>query len=143
MKSVLYLRIASVLAFFHCVAHTIAAVLSRPHHGAEEAVVLQAMKAHQFAVMGASRSFWDFYFGYGLFVAVNLFVQAVLFWQLASLARTNGALIRPIVALFFLCYAALAVVAWKYFFIAPVVVEALIALCLALAYASLKPAVQA
>lgn len=143
MRSVLYLRIASVLTFFHFAAHTIGGVLSGPHHGAEETVVLQAMKAHQFAVMGASRSYWDFYFGYGLFVSVNFLVQAVLFWQLASLARTNGALIRPIVALFFVCYAALAVVAWKYFFIAPLAVEVLIAVCLALAYASLRPAAQA
>jgi hypothetical protein len=85
--------------------------------------------------MGSMRSYWDFFFGYGLFVTIILFFLSVVFWQLGSLAKTNPAWIRPILAVFCLNFLAMSVVAWKYFFIAPAVVELLIALCLGLAFA--------
>jgi hypothetical protein len=58
------------------------------------------MKSHHFAVMGTMRSYWDFLFGYGLFVTIALLVQALLFWRLAAFAKTNPALTKPIVGLF-------------------------------------------
>ena len=35
-----------------------------------------------FAPATAPRSYWDSYFGYGLFASFNCLVEAVLFWQL-------------------------------------------------------------
>jgi len=32
--------------------------------------------------MGSMRSYWDFFFGYGLFVTIFLLAVAVLLWQL-------------------------------------------------------------
>ena len=65
MKPTLFLRIASILTFVHCVLHTFGGVLSSPRHGAEEVAVIEAMKSHSFDVMGSMRSYWDFFFGYG------------------------------------------------------------------------------
>ena len=134
MTSVLFLRIASVLTLIHCVLHTIGGVLSKPRNGAEEIAVIDAMKSHTFNVMGSMRAYWDFFFGYGLGVTVNLLIQGVLFWMLAGLVKTNPAAVRPIVALFVVNYALLSIIAFKYFFIAPGITEVLIALSLAAAY---------
>jgi hypothetical protein len=134
MTSTLFLRIASVLTLIHCVLHTIGGVLSKPRNGAEEMVVIDAMKSYHFNVMGSMRAYWDFFFGYGLGVTVNLLIQGILFWMLAGLVKTSPAAVRPIAALFFINYALLSVIAFKYFFVAPGITEVLIAASLAAAY---------
>ncbi|PYY03415.1 MAG: hypothetical protein DMG64_08005 [Acidobacteria bacterium] len=95
MKPTLFLRIASLLTLIHCILHTIGGVLAGPKHGAEEASVIETMKPRRFDVMGSMRSYWDFFFGYGLFITLALLVQAVLFWQLARVMKTNSALAKP------------------------------------------------
>src|SRR6266542_1680001 len=104
--------------------------------GPEESAVIEAMKAHRFDFMGSLRSYWDFYFGYGLEAAFVCLIEAVLFWQLATIAKTGPLLVRPIVALFFLANVGHAILAWKYFFITPIVPDVVIAVCLALAFAT-------
>jgi hypothetical protein len=133
VKAALFLRIASVLTLIHGILHTIGGVLSKPRNGTEEIVVIETMKAHAFNVMGSMRTYWDFFFGYGIIATITLLVQAVLFWQLATLAKTHAALTRPILILFFFNFAATATVACRYFFIAPAITELLIAACLAAA----------
>jgi hypothetical protein len=134
MKATLYLRIASVLAIIHAILHTIGGMLSKPNNGAPEIAIIEAMKSRSFNVMGSMRSYWDFFFGYGWLVAITLVIQGILFWQLATMAKTNAAPIRPILLLFCINFLATTVVAFKYFFIAPAITELLIAACLAGAY---------
>lgn len=138
------MRIAAILSLINGVGHTIG-VFSSPKHGAQEIALLEDMKSHHFDVMGSVRSYWDFLFGYGLFITIGLLVQAILFWQLAAFAKTNPAWTRPIVALFFFNCIGVAIVSWKYFFIGPVVAQLLIAACLGVAFvtaAGSRPAAQ-
>lgn len=137
MKPTLFLRIAAVLTLLHCVAHTMGGVFGSPKHGTEEIAVIETMKAHHFDVMGSMRSYWDFFFGYGLFVTVVLLVDSIFFWQLASLAKTNPVWMRPILAMFCFNFVAMAIVSWRYFFVAPAAIELLIAACLAVAFAKM------
>jgi len=132
MRPTLYLRIASALTFLHAVAHTLGGVFGKVAPGAQQAAVA-AMKANQFQVMGLTRSYWDFNLGEGLGITIMLLVEAVVFWMLASLAKTNAARLRPIMAAYLVGYLALAVNSWAYFFLPPVIGEILIALCLGLA----------
>jgi hypothetical protein len=134
MKATLFLRIASVLAIIHAILHTIGGMLSKPNNGAPEIAIIEAMKSRSFNVMGSMRNYWDFFFGYGWLVAITLLVQGILFWQLATIAKTNATQIRPIILLFCINFTATTIVAWKYFFIAPAVTELLIAASLAGAY---------
>jgi hypothetical protein len=134
MNPTMWLRIASVLTLIHCALHTIGGVFGKPSHGAEQIAVIETMKGHSFNVMGWMRSYWDFFFGYGLFVTINLLIQGILFWQLGSFVKTSPALVRPIALLFIVNYAVMSAIAFKYFFIAPGIVEALIAVCLVAAY---------
>lgn len=134
MRTTLFLRIASVLAIVHAILHTIGGMLSKPKNGAPEIAIIEAMKSRSFDVMGSMRTYWDFFFGYGWIVAITLLVQGIFFWQLATIAKTNAAPIRPIILLFCFNFLATTVIAWKYFFIAPAVTELLIAAFLAGAY---------
>jgi hypothetical protein len=136
-KPVLFLRIAAVLTFIHAVLHTIGGVFSKPEPG-PSAIAVEAMKANQFLVMGHIRSYWEFYRGMGLAVTIALTAEAVVFWQLGSLARTDASRLRPIVITFLIAYAALAVNSYAYFFVAPVIVEVLIAACLGMAIFTTK-----
>src|ERR1700728_2166479 len=101
MKTVIFLRIASVLTFIHTVLHTIGGVFGTPVPGAQQAAVA-AMKANQFPLMGFTRSYWDFYMGLGLAASISLTVEALVIWQLSSLAKTASLRLRPIYAAFML-----------------------------------------
>jgi hypothetical protein len=98
------------------------------------------MKSNQFDVMGATRSFWDFFIGFGLTISVSSLVQAVVFWQLADLAKTEPRRIRPIIAAFLFANLGFAVLAWRYFFMPPLVGAVLITIALGLAYSSKRTA---
>jgi hypothetical protein len=105
--------------------------------GIQQATVA-TMKANEFAVMGATRSYWDFYRGFGLGVSVFLVMEAVVFWQLSSLTKTDALRLRPVVAVFAVGYLGFAMVSYRYFFAAPVITEILIAVCLGLAIGAAK-----
>jgi hypothetical protein len=137
-KPVLFLRIASVLTLIHAVLHTIGGVFSSPDPG-PATVAVEAMKANQFLLMGNMRSYWEFYRGMGLAVTIFLTFEAVVFWQLSSLARTDARRLRPILATFAVAYCAMAVNSQIYFFLAPVIVETIIAILLVLAIVTAKP----
>ena len=137
MKPIPLMRVASILTLMHCFLHTVGGVFASPSHGSEEVGVIEAMKLHRFDVMGSMRSYWDFLFGYGLFVTIALLVQAVLFWQLASPVKINESGTRTTLLLFLLNYLGISVVSWRYFFAGPAITELLIATCLGIALATL------
>ena len=134
MRATIFLRIASVLTLVHAALHTIGGVFSEPEPGVQQATVA-VMKANEFAVMGVMRSYGDFYLGLGLVVSVFLTVEAVVFWQLSSLAKIDAVRLRPVLATFLVGYLCAAVVSYRCFFAGPVITEILIALCLGLAIA--------
>lgn len=136
MRPVLFLRIASVLTFIHAALHTIGGVFGQTPPVVQQ--VVAAMKANEFVAMGATRTLWDFHMGLGLAVSVFLTVEAVVFWQLGSLAKTDALQLRPVLATFLVGYLGVAVVSYKYFFAGPVITELLIALCLGLAIVGAK-----
>jgi hypothetical protein len=97
------------------------------------------MKVNQFLLMGNMRSYWEFYRGMGLAVTIFLTFETIVFWQLGSLARTDAVRLRPILAAFAIAYCAMAVNSQIYFFLAPVIVETIIAVLLVLAIVTAKP----
>jgi hypothetical protein len=140
MKPVLFLRIAALLTFIHAVLHTVGGVFGKVGAG-PAAVAVEAMKANQFLLMGHTRTFWDFYHGLGLGVSISLTAEAVLFWQLASLTKTDAQRLRPIMATFMIAYAVLAMNSYTYFFLGPVIAEIFIVACLGLAIVTAKTSV--
>ncbi len=133
MKPTLFLRIASVLTFIFCAAHTIGGVFGQPAPGVQ-AFVVQTMKANAFDFMGSRRTFWDFNMGYGLLNSVTLIVHAVLFWHLGTLVKTEGARLRMILALLCVEFGVQAPIAGRYFFLGPCIISIVVAVCLAVAF---------
>ncbi len=129
MKPVIFLRIAAVLTFIHSALHTFGGVFGAISPGPATAAVA-AMKANQFMAMGSLRTYWDFEMGMGLIVTVFLTMESFVFWFLASRARNHANELRPLLIIFAIGYLAVSVVAYNYFFIGPVIVEIVIALCL-------------
>ena len=138
MKPHVLLRATSALTFAHALLNSFAGLLSGTSKNQEEFSLLNAMKALHFDAMGSLRTYWDFYFGFGLFLTVNLLLLSALLWQLASLAKAEPAIARPFVGLLCIAFLAFAVLSWLYFFIAPLIIEGIIALLLGLAYAFLR-----
>ncbi|HVT95957.1 MAG TPA: hypothetical protein VHE33_00520 [Acidobacteriaceae bacterium] len=139
MRPVLALRIASVLTFIHAVLHTVGGVFGAIPPG-PASIAVEAMKSNQFVALGVTRTFWQYYHGMGLAVSIFLFIEAIVFWQLSSLAKTIGPQLRPVFASFMAAYLAIAVNSYLYFFLAPVIFEIVIALCFLWAILSAKPA---
>src|SRR5438105_2808568 len=94
------LRIASIIAFVYWIGHTAGAPWT-PARGAAETAALDALRSLHFAVQGFSRSYWDFYVGFGIAISAFLLVQAVLLWQLAALAKIDAERLRPMIGLLF------------------------------------------
>lgn len=139
MKPVLFLRAASVLTFIHSAMHTVGGVFGKPVPGVG-ASTYAVMQANTFPVMGAVRSYADVLRGMGLAVTIFLTLEGILLWQLSTLARTNAARLRPMMATFLVGYLALAANSYAYFFLGPVIAEILIAACLASAVLTAKSA---
>ena len=136
MRPVVWLRVAAVLTLIHAVLHTIGGVFGAVPPG-PATVAVTAMKENTFDAFGQLRSFWMFYRGMGLAATISLTLEAVVLWQLASLAKTEGARLRPIVLAFAVSFLVFAAVSWEYFFMGPVITELLIAACLVVAVVGL------
>jgi hypothetical protein len=132
------LRTAAVLTLLYGVGHTIGAPWT-PATGPREAAVIEAMKSVRFDAMGSSRSYWDFYVGFGAVISGYLAVQALVLWQLGTLARTEAARISPIIATFFAGFVVNAVLVWSFFFAPPLILAVAIAACLGLAFVRARP----
>jgi hypothetical protein len=135
VKPTILLRIASVIAFLFAAGHTMGAPWT-PGEGEKEQAVVESMKAVHFTVMGADRSYWDFYFGFGVMISVYLFALAVILWQSASLAKSDATRTRPMMLTLLAAYLIIGVVGWMYFFAIPVIMAAVICVCMILAWLS-------
>ena len=138
MKSYIWLRIAAVLMLIHAVGHTFG-MLSGPSHGSEEIAVIEMMRNHQFDMMGTSRSYWDFFLGFGYDATINMLLQTALLWVLSRVAKTDPAMTRPFVAILTVVWIASTALYIRYLFIAPVSFAVLMVVVLAAAWITAKP----
>jgi len=129
MKASVFYRIAAVLLLLFDAGHTSGFPWSDPQWGVD----LGAMRSTHFYIMGFSRTYWDFYVGFGLTISVFFLLAVVLAWQLGGLPPESLALMRGTTWAFPLCFAAITVLSWKYLFIIPIVFSIVITLCLAAA----------
>ncbi|MBA4072145.1 MAG: hypothetical protein C0497_09970 [Gemmatimonas sp.] len=56
-----------------------------------EQAVIDVMKGYQFDAMGVMRTIFDFPYGLGLFLNLNLPVLSALIWMLGTMTRTEPA----------------------------------------------------
>jgi hypothetical protein len=77
------------------------------------------MTTVRFDVMGASRSYLDFYMGFGWSIGVAMLMQAALLWQLGAMVRTNARQTRAMIAVIAIANLVSALIALKFFFLVP------------------------
>jgi hypothetical protein len=138
LKASLLYRITSILLVLFAVGHTLGFRRTKPEWGMEP--VLASMREIHFVVDGFTRTYWNFYVGFGLFVSVLLLFAALVSWQLGGLPADALLLMRGIVWALAICFVVVTILSWKYFFILPIVFSIAITACLvAAAWLSGKP----
>ena len=143
MKASTLYRIAAVLMVLFAIGHTVGFLQHDPSWGVD--TLLSSMKSIHFNIQGFSRSYWDFFVGFGLFVTVFLLFAAVLAWQLGGLPAETLARMRGTVWGLAGCFGAITVLSWRYLFWIPIVFAGVIPACLSAAawQASRRSAVSA
>jgi hypothetical protein len=132
MTTTLTLRISALISFLFTIGHSLGG-LQKWSPNADNPV-LRAMTDVHFDMMGTSRSYLDLYLGLGWSISVAMLLQTALLWQLASLARTDAARLRPMIASFLLATVASGIIAWLLIFLVPVIFCAILTVALAFAY---------
>jgi hypothetical protein len=128
MARILY-RIAAVLILLLDLGHSLGCPWSDPAWGVD----LHSVQSTHFNVLGFTRTYWDFYVGFGLSISVLLLSGAVLAWQLGNVPRETFRLLRVTAWGLTLCFAAITALDIRYFFTIPIVMSAVITLFLAAA----------
>ena len=100
-----------------------------PKWGVDSTV--QSTKSIRFNANGSERTDWDFFEGFGFFVTVLMVLAAIVAWQFGGLPAATLAGMRMSAWGFALCFAAVAYLSWRDFFLVPVIFSLLIFLCLA------------
>ena len=132
MTTSLLLRIASAISLLFAAGHTLGGRKDWSPMG--ETDVLQAMRTVRYQVLGVSRSYVDFYRGFGFTLSVYLLLQAILLWQLAAIAKTDPLRVRPMIAAFALASLASGILSWRFLLPIPVIFSGVLTVCLGLAF---------
>src|SRR5262252_2284994 len=106
MNTTLWLRIAAAISLLFTAGHTLGGLTDWSPMGDND--VLKAMKAVHFDTMGASRSYHDFFIGFGYSISVSMLLATV----------------------------ASGLVAWRFIFPVPALFALALLACLVLAFVS-------
>jgi hypothetical protein len=136
VTTTLGLRIASVISLIFTAGHTMGGLKHWSPMG--DNLVLKSMTDVRFSTMGASRSYLDFFMGFGWSISVQMLMETILLWQLASLAKTDPARLRPMIAVIALATAGSGLIAWRFIFPVPALFSAALGVALGLAYVTAR-----
>jgi hypothetical protein len=128
MKASLFYRIAAVLLLLFAAGHTFGFRQNNPEWGAD--AVIGLMRSVHFDAQGFTRTYWDFFSAFGLFVSVFFLFAAVLAWLLGGLPAETLARVRSIAWALAICFVAITALSWRYAFTTPLVFSGLITVCL-------------
>jgi hypothetical protein len=131
LKPAIFYRIASVLLLIFAALHTFGFRQVDASWGVDS--MIGSMRSIHFDIMGTSRTYWDFFVGFGFLFSVFLVFTAVLTWQLGRLPDQTLAPMRGIAWTLVICFAAVMIVCLTYTFIVPRVLSVLVLVCLAAA----------
>mgnify|MGYP000890566284 CR=1 FL=1 len=100
--------------------------------------VIAAMHDVHFDVLGKLRSFEAFYLGFGISISIMQIALGCVIWLIASFADLKPGATRLILSIISLSFLAQAYLAWRYFFLPPLVFSVLVALLLLAAAARIR-----
>jgi hypothetical protein len=130
MKPSVFFRVSAVLVVLFAAGHTLGFRQTVPEWKVD--AVVESMKQVHFQEQGFTRSYYDFYEGFGYFVTAYMLLAAVWLWILAGLPRD---LLRRVVALPWAltgCFLITTLMGFRYFFAIQIVFGALLTLLVAI-----------
>jgi hypothetical protein len=132
------LRIAAILSLLYFLGHS-AGMPWTPSPGGQSETIVNLMRSFHFDVSGSSRTYWDFYLGFGLTISVFQLLESGVLWLLAGLAADAPARARPFVLAFLVANVLQLVLVLRFFFLPPIVLSVALTLCLGLAAWAVHP----
>jgi len=129
MKATLLYRIAAVLLIVFAAGHTFGFLKFRPETP-EGRAVFESMNSVHFQIGRGSFTYGGFYLGFGLFATLYLLFSAYLAWHLGTLANKNPSAIGALGWVFCAIQIVSLVLSWMYFLPPPIILSALVAICL-------------
>ena len=116
MKPKLSLRIASIIMLLHDVGHTIGHLGWKQGTDPVKQEVIRQMTENKFPFMGTTRSFGEYYEGYGTTSILALLLFAALLWILSGAEPRNAALTRKLLVVISVILLGWGIVELIYFF---------------------------
>jgi hypothetical protein len=126
MKARVLYRISAVLILLFDLGHSAGFPWSDPAWGVDTG----AMRSSHFKVLGFTRTYWEFYVGFGLVISVFFLLAAILAWQLGTLSVQTLPFMRGTAWTLSFCFAAITIINCMYFFTIPIVFSSVITVCL-------------
>jgi hypothetical protein len=124
-------RSAAILFVVFAALHTIGFAQINPQWGVDS--LIAQLRQTTFPAGGQTRSYWDFYVGFGYSITVWQLLAGLTAWELGGLAPAVSAKLPLIRWGLVLAMVATAWLSWRYFFPAPLIFSVLITLCLTVA----------
>lgn len=118
MKAFVLYRIASVFLVLFAAVHTLGFQTTKPEWGVGP--LIKSMREIHFLVQGFSRTYRNFYIGFGLFVAALLLFAALVSWQLGILSSETLLLMRVSSRALAAFFGVVTILSWNYLFIVPI-----------------------
>jgi hypothetical protein len=137
VNPVTLLRVAAGVTLLYLIGHLMGYPWT-PIEGEQTNAVVEVMQAYRFDLMGSTRTYWHFYVGFGIAIAGYMLIQAVVLWQLASLAKSDAVRVRPVILTFLVGFALNAIVTWLFIFTMPALFAVAITVSLGLAFIATK-----
>jgi len=131
MKPSLLYRIASIVLVLFAAGHSFGFSKVDPSWHAEAAV--ESMRNVHFQLDSFTRSYWDFYLGFGYFVSILQLFAAVVAWQLGGLKKEMLAQLPFVTWGLAISFVAVVALNFQYFFLVPIVFSAILAILLIVA----------
>lgn len=132
IKVILYFAFG--IAVLQYTAHTILFLTSKPKHGQDEIVLINAMKSNHWNFGGFKRSYWNFYFGGGLIAILFGLFEISILLLLLIIPPDSLYIIKPLIAIVIVSNILHGIISIKYFFLLPVLFDIIIAVLLIIAF---------
>ena len=128
MIPVILYRVSAVVLLLFAAGHQFGFRRVEPTWNADTAVA--AMRDVRFSVQGFRRTYWEFFSGFGFFVTALLLFSAYIAWYIGGLSPDARKMLAPLLWAFAIAYVVIAILTWRYFFLAPGILATLAALLL-------------
>ena len=123
-------RLAAYVLVVYTLGHTFGAVIATPEFGPASDSVVSMMKSVHIVAQGSDATWYGFYRGFGWFVSVFFIFSIVVTWYLGGKSAGDRVALTPVTWSLFVGHAAGSVIAWIYFFFAPILFSTAIAMLL-------------